>query len=750
MVFLAGAASVHPTAIGSEALLRTYIVHMDRSAMPSAFSDHRSWVAAILSITVGQAPGTSSAVPDLLYVYEHAIHGFSARLSPSQLSRLQRTHGFLSAYPDMPVKLDTTHTFEFLQLNPSSGLWPASNYGEGAIIGVVDTGVWPENESYKDDGMPEVPLRWRGACEEGTAFNSSLCNKKLIGARYFSKGLKASDPSGQAISMNSPRDTQGHGTHTSSTAAGNYVRGASFFGYGLGTARGMAPLAHVAMYKALFDEGGTSSDIIAAIDQAISDGVDIISLSLGLDGVPLHQDPIAIATYAAMEKGVFVSTSTGNRGPFLASLHNGIPWVLTVGAASFDRELAGTVELGDGTIIAGSSLYAGRTSLNGLPLVFMNSCSNLTSLKQVGYKIVLCEINAEAIGLAKSIVSSAANVAGGLFVCPTAYNIYFQHFSFPGALISPSDGRAILKYIQGSPAPTASLRFRQTILGKRQAPSVAYYSSRGPSQSCPNVLKPDIVAPGTMVLASWSPNITVGYVGSRPVYSHFNFESGSSMSCPHASGIAALLRAAHPDWSPAAIRSAMMTTADSLDNTGKPIRDSGDGGNPATPLAMGAGHVNPNKALDPGLVYDAGAGDYMRLLCTLNYTEEQIRTITRSSVYNCSTASHDLNYPSFIAYFSPGAVTGVREFQRTVTNVADGSWTYVARLMPIDGFSVYVQPNKLVFTQKHEKQSFKLRIEAAEVGMKHGKVVHGSLSWVDDRGQHVVRSPIVATTIKLL
>ncbi|MQM08730.1 hypothetical protein Taro_041585 [Colocasia esculenta] len=733
----------------------TYIVHMDMSAMPAAFTDHRTWFAATLSATFEPSRETLTAVPNLLHVYDHAIHGFSARLTPSQLSQVQRSRGFLSSYPDRPVRLDTTHTCEFLHLNPSSGLWPVSNYGEGVIVGVVDGGVWPESESYNDDGMPAVPSTWRGACEGGTAFNSSMCNRKLIGARFFNRGLLASDPT-VTISVNSTRDTEGHGTHTSSTAAGNSVKGASFFGYAAGTARGMAPRAHVAVYKAVWDGRASSSDVLAAIDSAVSDGVHVLSLSLGLDGVPLHQDAISIAAFAAMEKGIFVSTSVGNRGPKLASLHNGAPWMLTVGAASFDRELAGTVELGDGTTIVGASLYAGSTSLGQFPLVFMKACDNLTSLHQVGYKIVLCECSVDSVSLVKNL-STSAKIAGGLFTCPTAYNIYFEHFSFPGALISPRDGRIVLKYIEESPAPTATVRFGQTILGKQRAPSVAFYSSRGPSQVCANVLKPDIIAPGTLVLASWTQKSPVGFIGSRPLYSAFNLASGSSMACPHASGIAALLRAAHPDWSPAAIRSAMMTTADSFDNTGDPIRDAGDPDTPAraaTPLAMGSGHVNPNRALDPGLVYDAGAGDYMRLLCAMNYTRERILTITRSSSYDCSRPSLDLNYPSFIAYFpadkssSDAGNTGIWEFQRTVTNVAHGNWTYAARLTPIKGFSLYVEPDKLVFKGKNEKQSFKLRVET-QIGMEQGKVLHGWLSWVDDQGKHVVNSPIVVTSISI-
>ncbi|PPD92423.1 hypothetical protein GOBAR_DD10667 [Gossypium barbadense] len=551
------------------ASVNTYIVHMDKSFMPKVFASHHSWYSSIVdSLKSTNNPQSS---PSLIYSYDSGAHGFSAVLSGDELETLKKSPGFVSAYLDRTVTVDTTHTPEFLSLNTYSGLWPASNYGEGTIIGVIDTGVWPESESYKDDGMSPVPSRWKGKCEEGQEFNSSMCNSKLIGAKYFNKGVIAANP-GINISMNSARDTAGHGTHTSSTAGGNYVDGVSFFGYAKGTARGIAPRSKVAMYKVLWDEGRYSSDVLAGMDEAIDDGVDVISISMGFDGVPLYEDPIAIASFAAMEKGVIVSSSAGNWGPALGSLNNGIPWVMTVAAGTIDRDY-----------------------------IFLSS--------------------------------------------------------------------------------------------------------------------------------------------------NFTMLSGTSMACPHASGVAALLKGAHPEWSAAATRSALVTTANPLDNTMKPIRDNGDVNLTfASPLAMGAGQIDPNQALDPGLIYDATPQDYVNLMCTMNFTQKQIMTITRSKSYDCSNPSSDLNYPSFIALYDPNVPkTSVKIFNRTVTNVGEGSATYKVEIVQPEDSIIAVSPETLVFGKTYEKQCFRVSIKYRST--KTGKVSFGELVWIEANGKHKVRSPVVVSPV---
>ncbi|XP_051123955.1 subtilisin-like protease SBT3 [Andrographis paniculata] len=726
----------------------TYIVHMDKSYMPKAFANHNHWYSFMIDSLTSTAtidkPFRRSSTPAarLVYTYDNAFHGFSAMLSEEEAKALEKAPGFLSAYRDRSVTLDTTHTFEFLSLNPDWGLWPASDYGNDVIIGVIDTGVWPESRSFHDDGMGEVPTRWKGICEEGQEFNSSMCNKKLIGVRYFNEGVKAGNPN-TTLTMNSGRDTQGHGTHTSSTAAGNYVEGASFFGYASGTSRGMAPRARVAMYKVLWDEGRYASDVLAGMDQAVADGVDVISISMGFDGVPLYQDPIAIASFGAIEKGVLVSSSAGNEYR-IGSLHNGIPWVLTVAAGSIDRFFAGTLTLGNGVTITGWTMFPAPALIDDLVLIYnknISSCDSTNALSNIGRGIVICE-NGSVRNQIFYVSQSNANAA--VFISDDVNVFEDSEFSYPGVVISPRDAAVLMEYVEKTKVPLGSITFQKTFVGTKPAPVVASYTSRGPSPSYPYVLKPDIMTPGSLVLASWIPNSPIASIGTNiELIGDFAPLSGTSMACPHAAGIAALLRGAHPEWSPAAIRSALMTTANHLDNTNGYIKDSFFNYDVASPLAMGAGHVDPNKALDPGLIYDATPQDYVNLLCSMNFTKNQIMTITRSS-YSCSDPSPDLNYPSFIAFYGNGtAGVLVRTFQRTVTNVGDGKSSYKVRVEAPDGSKVSVSPTTFAFGEKYEKQKYSVTVEYR--GSINGTVTFGSITWVEDNGNHTVRSPIVVS-----
>ncbi|KAB2082658.1 hypothetical protein ES319_A05G212700v1 [Gossypium barbadense] len=488
-----------------------------------AISGWKSWyVVTLTSSSANLEAKTSVVIPSskLIYSYNHVIQGFSASLTPAELEALKSTPGYVSSIKE-----------------------PVSNFGKDIIIGVIDTG-------------------WRGECESGTQFNSSMCNKELIGVRFSNKGVVAHNPN-VAISMTSPRDTVGHGTHTSTTATGNYVKDASYFGCAMGTARGMALGARVAMYRALC--------------------VDVLSMSFGLHELELYEDPIAIATFAAIEKNIF-------------TLPNGTPWVLTVASGTMDRDFGATLSLGNKDTVDGVALFPGNFSSSQFPIVFMDACDEMSVLKKLGQKIVVCQDPGGEGSLSDHIFD------------------FFTPSPFPAIFLEQKDGDSVVDYIKSNSDPKASIDFKITSLGTKPSPVVAISSSRGPSRSCPSVLKPAIMASGDLVLAAWPPNVGVARLNEDLVFSNFN-----------------LISATYPDWSLAAIRSALMSTSNTIDNT--------------------------------------GIEDYVNLLCALKFTAQQIKIITKSSPNNCSNPSLDLNYPSFIAYFNDknakSSSRTVKEFQRT-------------------------------------------------------------------------------------
>ncbi|KAK1430274.1 hypothetical protein QVD17_12905 [Tagetes erecta] len=722
---------------------KTYIVHMDKSIMPSPFSNHHNWYISVLSSL------SDEEVPSMhLYTYNHVIDGFSAVLTKSQMARLEKMSGHLATTEDQLGQLHTTHTPKFLGLNKDTGLWPVSGFGEDMIIGLFDTGIWPESKSFHDEGMSEVPSRWRGACE-----TKGFCNKKLIGARSFSQGMKQlKENISTTDDYDSPRDFYGHGTHTSSTAAGSRVPFASFFGYANGTATGIAPKARLAMYKVAFFNSSYEAagiDILAAVDQAIEDGVDLMSLSLGFNETPFYQNPIAIGAFAAIEKGIFVSCSAGNSGPFAYTIYNGAPWITTVGAGTIDRDFTAYVTPGDtnyGTL-TGKSIFPKDMLVERVAIYYghgnrsKEACvHNSLNPKDIKGKYIFCEFNDET-GITLDELDTGI-VAGAIFSSNIRKVLYAKDFTFPFVVLEPMAGDLLKRYIINTKNASISVKYGETLLGVKPAPQVADFSSRGPSQQSPWILKPDLLAPGANILAAWAPNRESAQIGDDYLFSDYRLYSGTSMSSPHVVGIAALLKSVHPDWSPAAIRSAMMTTADILDNNKNIIVDLMTGVH-ATPLDYGSGHVNPNKAMDPGLVYDIQPHDYINYMCAMNYTRREIRIISKKTKVNCVNATLDLNYPSFIVVLN-NTNTIRYTFKRVLTNVGSLNCSYRAEVnTPLMGMSVVVKPSVIFFEGKYSTAEFEVIVDVDISGGRRRDNGYGYLSWVEVNGTHVVRSPIV-------
>ncbi|WCJ26107.1 Subtilisin-like protease [Euphorbia peplus] len=705
-------------ASNEESSLETYIVLLQKPDGKefADFEDLDSWYESFLP-----DGKFSSSESGIVHSYHHVATGFAAKLTAEEVLAIKQKDGFISARPRRMVPLHTTHTPSFLGLDV--GLWNMSNYGKGVIVGLIDSGIAADHPSFSGVGMPPPPAKWKGKCD-----NVTLCNNKLIGARNFD------------TTSNDTSDDYMHGTHTASTAAGSPVVGANYFGQANGTAIGMAPLAHLAMYKVSgrFGKAG-DSEILAAMDAAIEDGVDVLSLSLGIGTHPFYDDVIALGAYAAITKGIFVSCSAGNSGPDNSSLSNEAPWILTVGASTVDRAIRAAVLLGSNAMWDGESLFQPSDFPSKLiPLVYAGANGKLSSkscapgsLKDVDVKgkIVLCEGG----GFDDYSKSVEVKDNGGVAMIVVNDQDYGNDIEpeinvLPSSQVIYEVGSKIKAYINSTSSPTATILFKGTVTGLPDAPQLADFSSRGPSVASPGILKPDIVGPGVRVLAAWP-------VSEDNSNQRFAMISGTSMSCPHLAGIGALLKSMYPDWSPAAIKSAIITTANPHNLGGKAISDQEF--TLANVFDMGAGQVNPSAASKPGLIYDIQPADYTSYLCGLGYTDQQVGLIVQSKV-SCSNDTSipeaQLNYPSFSIKLGSTPQT----YTRTVTNVGQANSAYNIEIVAPIGVDVKVTPDKLSFTEVNQKATYSVTFSKPEGAS--GSVGQGYLTWVADR--YYVSSPI--------
>lgn len=751
--------------------IKTFIFRVDEEAKPSIFTSHYHWYA------------NSFADPiQILHIYDTVFHGFSATLTSSQAASILEHPSVLAGFEDRRRQLHTTRSPQFLGLRNQKGLWYESDYGSDVIVGVLDTGIWPERRSFSDLHLGPIPRKWKGVCETGVQFTKANCNRKIVGARFFSKGHEAAAASAgrsrnyndigiggginQTIEFRSPRDADGHGTHTASTAAGRYSFKASMAGYASGIAKGVAPKARIAVYKVCWkDSGCFDSDILAAFDRAVADGVDVISISIGGgDGVssPYYLDPIAIGAYGASARGVFVSSSAGNDGPTGMSVTNLAPWLTTVGAGTIDRNFPSYVVLGNGKRLSGVSLYSGLPLNAGqmFPIVYPGKTGLLSASlcmdnsldpKVVNGKIVICDRGSNP-RVAKGLVVKKAGGVGMILANSASHGegLVGDAHLIPACALGANEADVLKSYISSTLNPTATIVFRGTVIGVKPAPIVASFSARGPNGLTPEILKPDLIAPGVNILAAWTDAVGPTGLETDTRKEEFNILSGTSMACPHVSGAAALLKSAHPDWSPAAIRSAMMTSASNNNNLFQSMTDESTG-KAATPFDMGAGHVNLDLAMDPGLVYDIGNNDYINFLCSIDYEPRMIQVITRVPV-RCPARKAlpgNLNYPSISAVIPISSGKGVesKTFIRTVTNVGEVNSVYMAKIEAPKGALVSVRPSKLVFSGTVRKLSFAVTVTANSKNLVMGDSggAFGYLSWLD--GKHVVRSPIAITPI---
>lgn len=669
--------------------------------------------------------------PPTTYRYTTAANGFAAELTTSQVKRLRAMSGVALVERSTKQQLASVSTPDYLGLTGADGVWRrhggTDEAGKGVVVGVIDSGIWPENPSFAGvpTGAPGESQRapgFHGACQRGEQWTADDCDDKVLSARYFVAGF-GEDEVAKSEYL-SPRDGSGHGSHTAAIAAGNSAVEVSVGGQSFGHTSGMAPAAQLAVYKACWtapnpdDDGCTTADTVAAIDQAVADGVDVISYSIagpagGLAG------SVSLAFLRAAEAGVFVAAPAGNTGPEPGTVGHPGPWVTTVGASTHQL-LQGAVVLGDGRTYVGAMVAdqdVPRTRLVlGSDAAAATATPESARLCEIGSldaarvqdTIVVCERGVTA-RVDKSEAVARAGGAGMILVNTHPDSVESDVHAVPSVHVDSAAGTAIEAYVdrQGADA-TAALDAQGA--EDVPVPQIAGFSARGPSPAADgDLLKPDLTAPGVSIVSAVAPPSDTGRL--------FDLASGTSMSTPHVAGLAALAHGVHPDWSPAEIKSAMMTTARALEDD-------------AGPFAEGAGQVQPRAFLDPVLVYDAGGEDWRGFLTGLGLGRRAGSSATTTPV-----AAGDLNLPSIAV----GDLTGSRQVTRTVTNVSDRPETFEADVSGLDGIAVTVAPEQILL-RPGQSATFTVTLRTLP-GAQPGTYTEGTLTWTGLTGEATI--PVV-------
>ncbi|WP_085873153.1 MULTISPECIES: S8 family serine peptidase [unclassified Nocardioides] len=566
--------------------------------------------------------------------------------------------------------------------------------GAGVVIGVVDSGIWPDSPVFSAvPGMGRAPKDFQGQCETGEGWPASTCNRKLVGARWFVDGFGVDRL--RSSSSLSPADDDGHGSQMASIAAGNAGVTARVHGQRVGTYAGVAPQARLAVYKACWtapdpdDDGCATADLVTAIDEATADGVDVLDLAVG--GSPGF-DTVERALLGAAESDVVVVGAAGNAARATAA--HASPWVTTVGATTGAMR-RGEVVLGGAAQLVGA--MSADQSVGPAPMVLGADVATTDATRaearvctpgsldaaRVGGRIVLCD-RGEIGRVDKSAAVARADGVGMVLVNVAPGNLAADFHSVPTVHVDRTAGRTLKRWLAGHPDGRAML---EPLGRERRAPRVAPWSSSGNPDGV--VVKPDVVALGSGVLGAVPP-------AERGL--QWDLVSGTSAATALTGGAAARLVSRHPDWSAAAVRSALATTAHRL--SGEPVLDAG------------AGRVAPEAALRPGLVYDVAPGAYRAWLT--------------------GALSGDLNTPSIL--LSGSADTA----ERTITNVTGRRLYFSSRASGFEQYDVRVTP-AAVRLGPGESATFTVTVD------RSGGVRSLDDGWVTWRGATgtVTRIPVV-------
>lgn len=671
---------------------------------------------------------------DIAYSYTSAFNGFSAHLTAAQARTLAALPGVASLDRDELRTPTVTTGTDFLGVSQAWSLvGGASGAGKGVVVGVIDTGIAAGNPSFAGSALGttagaapylvgnDILFRksdgatFRSTRVTGPQWSTADYSTKIIGARFFRAGfgeVAASDPL-------SPRDVDGHGSHTASTAAGRPGVDVQVSSTASATITGVAPEAKIAAYKVCWTApdataGCASSDLVAAIDRAVADGVDVINFSIG-GGPSKKLTPEDHAFLGAASAGVFVAASAGNSGPGATTLDHPYPWYTTVAASTLPFDVA-TATTSTGLQVPGASMTVGSPLT--APLVYAGDAGSalcapgaLTASKVSG-KIVVCDRG--EVGRAEK--SGAVEQAGGvgMILVNTATDSLDMDAHAVPTIHAQANFRAGLIAAARTTGATVTLSATNPTGYDPPDPQIAGFSSRGPILADDvDVLKPDIAAPGTGVLAALA-NTSSGAA-------QYGFLSGTSMAAPHVAGLGALYLSLRPKALPSEVRSAMMTTAtDTLKADGSPATD---------PFAQGAGQVSARGMLYPGLVYRSTRADWMSFLAGAGYSLEPAAPIDPS----------DLNQASIAI----GSLAGTQTVTRSVTALTAG--TYAATVSGMPGVEASVSPSSLTLATG-ETKSFTVTFTRTTGAANAWST--GFLTWKS--ASKTVRSPIAVRPATLI
>ncbi len=679
-----------------------------------------------------------------IYSYTHALNGFAARLTGAQAGRLRKHPDVLNVWADRNMRLDTNNSPRFLGLlDPENGLRTAHGLrGRGIKIGVIDTGAVQEHPSFRSRGyLP--PQNWNGVCQAGEGWSADDCNNKLIGARYYLGGIGEENiVAGDFIS---PRDSDGHGTHTASTAGGREAR-SSLNGVPLANISGIAPDAHLAIYKACWEatdpdlSGCYFSDTAAAVDDAVRDGVDIITFSIGTDFS--FVDPVDVAFLFAADAGVFVSRSAGNEGPGPETTAAGEPWVTSVAASTqTGNAYANAARVNTPAEVAGK--YASDEGAITLPL---SESGAVTGDLAAADPIDACEPIAPVAGvvlIARGVCTFDVKITNAVDAGATAVLMYSDDrprtvmggtatpatLSIPGVMVDQGPGLALLAQIEAEAAVNVTLSDTEFVVERTVGNIMADFSSRGPYPVVEGWIKPDVTAPGVRILAGSTPEPNSGMGGG-----FYGYLSGTSMATPHVAGAAALLIESHPDWSPAQVKSALMTTA-------RQSVKKEDGATRADPFDFGSGHIVPNDADDPGLTFNASLTDYLAATCGTELSLVSAEICEQWARGGRSLDPENLNLPSI----GIANLFGKKGVYRKVTNVGTAAADYVAKVKAPPGYYVAVTPSEF---RIGAGKSRNVRIAVTNKGTApQGEWAFGSVTFEGLKGQRVFMPLAVRATL---